>query len=223
MAASKVSRLRPAEPAPRPAATTEPTRISQTERREIAERAILQAAKTIVAERGLDELTLNAAGEAAGYSRALPAHYFKTKAALVSALVDSIIADYAPRVRQSLTPGDGIERLIERVGFYIDDACRDPVTLRAFQAILAAGLTHPELRPLVDRLNSESIDGIAILIRRARDKGDIRADARPRAEASLILAAMRGVMFQWLINPEQVRISTIKDALITHVRLSLAP
>ncbi len=186
MTARKISRLQSADPAPRPAVAPEVARISQTERREIAERAILQAAKTIVAERGLDELTLNAAGEAAGYSRALPAHYFKTKSALVSALVDSIIADYAPRVRHSLTPGDGIERLIERVGFYIDDACRDPVTLRAFQAILAAGLTHPELRPLVERLNRESIDGIALLVRRARDKGDIRADARPRAEASII-------------------------------------
>ena len=59
-------------------------RQTQAARRETAERAILEAAKTIVAERGLDELTLNEAGEAAGYSRALPAHYFGTKSAMLS-------------------------------------------------------------------------------------------------------------------------------------------
>ena len=130
---------------------------------------------------------------------------------------------YAPRVRASLAPGDGLERLLERVGFCIDDACRDPVTLRAFQTILAGGLTRPELAPLVTRLNREAIDGFAMLIKRARDKGEIRADARPRAEASIILSSMRGVMFQWLIDPHHVNIATVKDSLVRNIRASLAP
>ncbi|MEP7210087.1 MAG: TetR/AcrR family transcriptional regulator [Alphaproteobacteria bacterium] len=203
--------------------TLEPARQTQALRREAAERGILDAARRIVAERGLDELTLNEAGEAAGYSRALPGHYFKTKAALVAALIDSIIADYAPRVRASLAPGDGLDRLLERVGFYIDDAVRDPLTLKVFQSILAAGLTRPELAPLVARLNREAIDGMAALIKRARDKGEIRADARPRAEASIILSSMRGVMFQWLIDPSHVNISTVKESLVRNIRVSLAP
>ena len=203
--------------------TLERSRLTQAVRRETAERGILEAAKRIVAERGLDELTLHQAGEAAGYSRALPAHYFGIKSALISALVDSIIADYAPRVRASLAPGDGLERLLERVGYYIDDACRDPVTLRAFQTILAGGLTRPELAPLVMRLNREAIDGFAVLIKRARDKGEIRPDARPRAEAAIILSSMRGVMFQWLIDPHHVNISTVKDSLVRNIRASLAP
>jgi AcrR family transcriptional regulator len=203
--------------------TLEPARQTQAVRRETAERNILEAAKRIVAERGLDDLTLHAAGEAAGYSRALPGHYFKTKAALVAALVDSIVAGYSPRVRASLAPGDGLDRLLERVGFYVDDAVRDPVTLKVFQTILSAGLTRPDLKPLVRRLNSEAIDGMAALIKRARDKGEIRADARPRAEASIILSSMRGVMFQWLIDPSHVNISTVKDSLVRNIRASLAP
>lgn len=109
------------------AATIDAPRATQAARRETAERAILEAAKMIVAERGLDELTLNEAGEAAGYTRAQPAHYFRTKSAMLAALADHIMAGYA---------------LCERVGFYIDDGCRDPKSLRAFQAILGAGLTR---------------------------------------------------------------------------------
>jgi AcrR family transcriptional regulator len=204
-------------------ATLDPPRATQAERRETAERAILEAAKTIVAERGLDELTLNEAGEAAGYSRALPAHYFGTKSALLSALADHIMANYALRVREAIVPGEGFDRLCERVAFYIDDGCRDPKSLRAFQAILGGGLTRPELSPLVSRLNRESIDGLASLIKRARDAGEIRADARPRAEASIILASMRGVMFQWLIDRDHVSLSRVRDTLVANIRKSLAP
>jgi AcrR family transcriptional regulator len=204
-------------------ARTEPARTTQAERRETAERAILEAAKTIVAERGMDELTLNEVGEMAGYSRALPAHYFGTKSALLAALADHIMAGYALRVRATVVPGEGLDRLCERVAFYIDDGCRDPKSLRAFQAILGGGLSRPELAPLVTRLNRDSIDGLAHLIKRARDNGEIRADARPRAEASIILASMRGVMFQWLIDPGHVSLSRVRDSLVSNIRKLLAP
>ncbi|MDP3736589.1 MAG: TetR/AcrR family transcriptional regulator [Hyphomonadaceae bacterium] len=203
--------------------TLEPSRQTQAERRETAERAILEAAKTIVAERGLDALTLNEAGELAGYSRALPAHYFGTKSALLAALADHILASYAVRVRAAIGPAEGLDRLCERVAFYIDDGCRDPKSLRAFQAILGSGLTRSEFGALVTRLNSESIDGLAGLIKRARDRGEVRADARPRAEASIILAAMRGVMFQWLIDSNYVSLSRVRDTLVSNIRRSLAP
>ncbi len=203
--------------------TLETARQTQAERRETAERAILDAAKTIVAERGLEALTLNEAGELAGYSRALPAHYFGTKAALVSALADHILGSYAVRVREALNPADGLDSLCERVAFYVDDGVRDPVSLRAFMGILSAGTTNTELAALVARLTRESVDGLADLIKRARDKGEIRADARPRAEASIILASMRGVMFQWLINPDHVTLSRVRDSLVANIRRSLAP
>lgn len=205
------------------AAALEAQRLTQAERREAAEQAILEAAKTIVAERGLEALTLNEAGEAAGYSRALPAHYFGTRSALLSALADYIMRSYAVRVRQSIKPTDGLDNLCERVAFYIDDGCRDPKSLRAFQAILGGGLARPELAPLVTRLNRESIDGLASLVKRAREKGEIRADARPRAEASVILASIRGVMFQWLIDRDHVSLSRVRDTLVSNIRKSLAP
>src|SRR5262245_25966951 len=101
--------------------TLEPSRPTQAERREAGGRHHLEPAKTIVAERGLDALTLHEAGEAAGYSRALPGHYFKTKSALLTALVDYILSGYAVRVREAIGPAEGLDRLCERVAFYVDD------------------------------------------------------------------------------------------------------
>ena len=56
--------------------TAGPSPRTQSDRRDTAEARILDAALRIVAERGTDGMTLAEVGEAAGYSRGLPAHYF---------------------------------------------------------------------------------------------------------------------------------------------------
>lgn len=201
----------------------EKARQTQAERRETSERAILEAAKIIVAEKGIEALTLHGAGEAAGYSRALPGHYFGTKNAMVAALVSYILESYAVRIRKTVQHTEGLDALCDHVSFYIDDGLRDPVSLRAFLNILSSGAGPTELAQNVAHITREAIDGIADLIKRAREKGEIRADARPRAEASIIIASMRGVMFQWLINPDHVSLSRVRDCLIDNIRRSLAP
>ena len=196
-------------------------RQTQAARRETAERAILEAAKTIVTERGLDELTLNEAGEAAGYSRALPAHYFGTKSAMLHALADYIVAQYSERVRSGPIASHGLQRLIDVIVFCADDAERDPTTVRVYQALLGAGLTRADLRPLGARITQQAVEDIAGLIRDARQLGEVRRDVRARTEASLIVAALRGVLFQWLINPDHVSLSRMRDSLATNVRNAL--
>jgi AcrR family transcriptional regulator len=204
-----------------PVETLETTRQTQAERRETAERAILQAAERIVAERGLDALTLNEVGEAAGYSRALPAHYFGSKSDLLQALADHIMAFYGERVRSAPLASEGLERLCDMLAFCVDDAVENPTSVRAYQTIIGGALTRPELRPVVDRMTRQSIDDLAGLISEGREKGEIRADARPRAEASIILASLRGVLFQWLITPDHVSLSRMRDCLVTNVRNTL--
>lgn len=196
-------------------------RQTQAERRETAERAILEAAKRIVAERGLEDLSMSDIGEAAGYSRALPAHYFGSKSALIHALADHILAGYAERMRSGSTPSQGLEMLLDVISFCIDDAIENPESLRAYQIILINGITRPELKPLVDRMIQQSINDIAGLILLAQQTGEVRADVDPYAEASIIIASMRGVMFQWLINPDHVSLSRVRDSLVTNVRTTL--
>jgi AcrR family transcriptional regulator len=201
----------------------EAPRQTQAERREAAERAILEAAKTILAERGLEELTLNEAGEMAGYSRALPAHYFKTRSALLHALADHITESYASRLRAITSPEEGVEGMLKVIEFCLNDCERDPKSIRAFQVILGAGLTRPEIAPLVARLNRASVDDFAALIRISRDRGEVRADVRARAAASHIIASLRGAMFQWLMDPTHVPLSHVRDSLVASIRKSLAP
>ena len=202
-------------------APTDSQRQTQAERRETAERAILEAAEKIVAERGLEELSMNDVGEAAGYSRALPGHYFGSKSALIQALTDHILAGYAERMRSGSTPSQGLEMLCDVVGFCIDDAINNPTAVRAYQIILIGGLTRPELKPMVDRMTMQSMDDIAGLIMLARELGEVRADVDALAEAAIIISSIRGVLFQWLINPDHVSLSHMRDCLVANVRTTL--
>ena len=56
-------------------------------------RRILEAARGIVAENGYAALTMTALEEESGANRALVAYYFKDKAGLVAAIVDSLFSD----------------------------------------------------------------------------------------------------------------------------------
>ncbi len=122
-----------------------PKRRSQAERREEAERAILDAATRIVAAKGLDELTLADAGEAAGYSRGLPSHYFGSKAELLSAIAEYVREWFFTGLRASAKRRPGLGNLIAGIEFYFDVCASDREMLLALHTVLAGALHKPSL------------------------------------------------------------------------------
>ena len=148
---------------------------SHAERRREAESGILQAALRIISKRGMDQLTLAEAGEAAGYSRALPAHYFGSREALLTAVADHVAEAYRTRLRA----GDrteaprGIEGLLAGIAFYVDDGRKSAARLRGFYEVLNAGLRRPAIAPAIARLNRDSVEGFARSIRATRGQAVI--------------------------------------------------
>ena len=69
---------------------------------------MLRAAVTLIAEKGIAGLTLNDVGEAAGYSRGLPAHYFGTRDQLAGAVARHMTQE-TDRMRNVIEKA-GIER-----------------------------------------------------------------------------------------------------------------
>lgn len=209
-----------------PAASRKPAEIGRThaERRLEAETKIVQAAFDIVARRGVDQLTLAEAGEEAGYSRALPAHYFESREALLAAVAEHAVKNYRKRLSErNPAADDGIHSLLATIAFYLDDSRGWPKKLRAFHEVMNAGLRWPSIAEVVARLNHEWIERIAAQIRFAQRQGDIRADIDPVAEAVAISGAMRGIMAQWLIGPDSIDLDAVRDAYIAGLRRSWKP
>ncbi|HEX2365177.1 MAG TPA: TetR/AcrR family transcriptional regulator [Bradyrhizobium sp.] len=209
-----------------PAASRKTAEIGRThaERRLEAETRIVQAAFEIVARRGVDQLTLAEAGEEAGYSRALPAHYFESREVLLAAVAEHAVKNYRKRLsEQNLAADDGIRSLLATIAFYLDDSRGWPKKLRAFHEVMNAGLRWPSIAEVVARLNQEWIERISAQIRSAQRLGDIRADIDPAAEAVAISGAMRGIMAQWLIAPDSIDLDAVRDAYIAGLRRSWKP
>lgn len=188
---------------------------------------MLEAAVRIVAERGLDALTLAECGEAAGYSRGLAPHYFGSKDALVEAIARHIVNDYSERLRagqeQTADRRSGLDAVLASVAFYLDSARRNKAAVRAFHAVLGSALTQPSLAGAVARLNRDSVARFARAIERGIARGEIRSEVDPKAQAALIVAGLRGAVTQWLIDPRRVPLDAIREQMVASLRRSLAP
>jgi len=196
---------------------------THAERRREAEARILQAAFEIVARRGVDQLTLAEAGEEAGYSRALPAHYFNSREELLAAVAEHVVKNYRRRLVEIKVPApEGAESILSSIAFYLDDSRGWPKQLKAFYEVMNAGLRWPAIAKVVARLNQEAIDNYAMQIRVAQQRGEIRADLDPVAEAVAIAGTMRGIMSQWLVAPETVDLDRVRDTYIASLRRSWA-
>jgi TetR/AcrR family acrAB operon transcriptional repressor len=204
------------------ASAAEQRRRTQAERREEAARRILDAATRIVAEKGLDELTLADAGEAAGYSRGLPAHYFGSKADLLSAIADHIREWFFANLRQRTGRRQGLSNLLTGIDFYFDACRNERAMMLALHTVLAGALHKPLLAEAVAKLNRDSTESIEIAICAGIANGEIRRGVDARAWAVLILSSVRGAIAQWLIDPDHIDLAAARTSLTAAIKRNFA-
>jgi AcrR family transcriptional regulator len=197
-------------------------RLTQVERRALAERRILDAALEIVARCGSARMTLAEVGKAAGYSRGLPAHRFGNKAGLLKMLVMNIGARFEAR-RLALPPRrPGLDAVRGFVSAYFDRDDQRWIETRALLVMMTEGFMEGSglnphighyLRSSISRLEQHIQDGMAL--------GEIRPDIDPAHAATLVLGALRGVLHQRLVLGE-LELSALRDLALQMVDCTLA-
>lgn len=198
-------------------------RRTQAERRAIAERELLTAALKLIAEKGVGRTTLAEIGEAAGYSRALPAVYFRDKNGLVKALWEYVSRLFARRMKQSAECGEGLDAVLGFVDLYLTRPKGDSFVFRASQVLQTEAFTSaPEIRESVAQHNHDAERYLRAQIRAGMKRGEIRGDVDPGAQAIMIIGALRGAVSHWLINPK-INLETLRKEILTSIRRSLAP
>lgn len=197
-------------------------RRTQAERRSEAERALLQAAVSIVAKDGLERFTLADVGEAAGYSRGLPAHYFGNKERFVGALAVHIVRNFGRSLARVEKHPAGLERLLGLCSYYFDSAQKDPKSTRALFAVLGEAITNTKLARTIADLNDRSVASIADNIRAASASGQIRKGINARATARLVLSGLRGAVGQWLMDPDGIDLRSLRSEFLSGLKRSLA-
>ena len=197
-------------------------RRTQAERREEAERRLLDAALTLVAHTGTARLTLAAVGEAAGYSRGLPAHRFGNKAGLLRALAAHIHARFQERIDAAAPRATGLDAIRGNIDVYFGRADRAWTTTRALLVMMTEGFMEGAgLKRDMAAYNRTALAFFETHIRTGMERGDIRTDADPASDAVLILGALRGVMLQWLLD-DGIVLARLRDRLLSIIERALA-
>ena len=188
----------------------------QKERSSLSTRRLLDAAGELISEGGYAAMTLAAVGERAGYSRGLVTARFGSKRELVEALVERITTVWNAR---NVQPGT--------VAGAASTACCSPsmrsvcspsvtrVHLRTLYALQFEALGQvPELRSHFVEFHRTMRADMAGFVRRGLRDGSVVAGTSPKAEGAAVVGALRGIGYQWLLDPDEIDPSALLSHLI---------
>jgi AcrR family transcriptional regulator len=178
----------------------------QEERSSTSTRRLLDAAGELISEGGYEAMTLSAVGERAGYSRGLVTARFGSKRELLEALVERITTGWNVRNVQPRTVGkSGLDGLLITLDAIRVQAVRDPGALRRLYALQFEALgSVPELRAHFVDFHRTMRSDMAAFVRRGLRDGSIAAGTSAKAEGAAIVGALRGIAYQWLLDPDDV-------------------
>jgi AcrR family transcriptional regulator len=174
-------------------------------RSDLSTRRLLEAAGELVVEGGYAAMTLAAVGERAGYSRGIVTARFGSKEGLLNALVKRIVAGFNHRNVLPRTEGrPGCEAVTLLLDAIATQAASDASAIRVLYALMFEALGPiPDLHATIALLHDAMRADLAKLIRAGLRDGSVRKGVSPVDEAAFIVAGLRGIGYQWLLQPEE--------------------
>jgi AcrR family transcriptional regulator len=194
-------------------------RRTQQQRRDQAESALLNAAAELVVEDGVHSLTLARVGERARYSRGLVTHYFGSKQALLQRLARATQTGFVPGLDGVLP---GLDRLLRLIDGYIGSLGQLRMMNRAFLLLWAEAATTSDLA-LIFRERDEAFradlrEDVAAGIA----DGTVRPDVAAEDVAVAVLAQLRGIGLQRLVDSPAIDTERLRRSVTEHWRRALA-
>ncbi|MGI9598090.1 MAG: TetR/AcrR family transcriptional regulator [Acidimicrobiales bacterium] len=163
--------------------------------------ALLEAAMDLTVEGGFDALTLAAIGDRAGYSRGLVTARFGSKEGLIDALIDRIVTSWSHKNVLPRTKGrSGLDGLLTMIDAIRVQADRDPRGLLALYSLMFQATSDDGLRQRFAKFHETMRGDFAHFVRKGQRDGSVRKGRSPDKEAALLVAGLRGIGYQWLLD-----------------------
>lgn len=210
-------------PTKAPATGSEP-RLTQAQRTARTRSLLLRAALDLIAEGGYQNASLANIGKRAGYSRGVVTHTFGCKANLLADLVARMTERWS---NKNLSPaiGDhtGAEALCITIDEMVNISRESEVDTRALYVLLFEALGPlPELKKPFAALHEGLRANTANWIQAGIDNGSINPEIEPTAQAGLYMGAVRGILYQWLLDDSFDLEAAFEEQKKT-IRLSFRP
>lgn len=180
----------------------EKTRRSQTERREEAERRIMEAALELIAEKGTLAVTMSDIGIRAGYSRGLPYQRFGSKEKILESLLQAMIDRFNARRSEILKPEAGLHSITSILETYFIEEKGWKNTKALIVMAAEASLHEGRLRKLIAHYNRKHIEYIKKHLAIAQASGQVASRIDGESLAVIILGSLRGITLLNLTDPD---------------------
>jgi AcrR family transcriptional regulator len=178
---------------------------TQLDRTAESRRRLLDAARTVLAERGYTGTTLAAIGQEADLSRGLITHHFGTKEHIIAAVIEHVRREFAHGMSVDGRPR-GLRALDRLMEFYlITEPERLMLSRAVYSVMIEACTSAPGLRETVARHDETVRNSIVAYIREAAEAGEIPVVPEDADTLAVMINAMlRGAVLQWLVAPDAV-------------------
>ncbi len=198
---------------------TTTVRRTQQQRRDQAETALLNAAAELVVEQGVHSLTLARVGERARYSRGLVTHYFGSKQALLQRLARATQSGFVPGL-DGMPPG--LDRLLRLIDGYIGALGQLRMRNRAFLLLWAEAATAADLARIFRERDESFRADLREDVAAGIADGTIRPDVTAEETAVAVLAQLRGIGLQRLVDSPAVDTERLRSSVAEHWRRALS-
>ena len=184
-------------------ASTAPTPRTQADRTAESDARMLKAAVQLICENGADGTTLKEVGERAGYSRGLASYRFGNKAGLFCFIVRSVGEQWLAELGEAVGNKIGLEAIhaaTDAHARFVNEAAQ---SIRAFYILWFNSIgPDPELKEVIAHVHARRQQDVEDWIRRGMAAGGVRHDADVGATARQFCAAIIGIVYQWLVQPD---------------------
>jgi AcrR family transcriptional regulator len=178
-------------------------RIRQTERTELSEQRLMDAAIELLVKTGIQNTTLQQVGLLAGYSRGLATHRFGSKAGLFAHVLKVASADWLQRVQSAVGSRVGADALVAATDAAHQFIRERTDAVRAMYLLwflsIDPGKNYQSNLSNVHR--AQRRDATAWILA-GQKAGLVNAAAEPARVAEQYCAAMAGIIYQWLVCPD---------------------
>ncbi len=180
-------------------------RLTQAERIEISDRLMLETAIRLIVENGPDKTTLKDVGELAGFSRSLAGHRFGNKTGLFEFVIRSIGEIWLEELKQATESLSGYPAIAAAINAYYEMFQNNPDHMAALYTLWFSNVGEPsDIRAVIVRIHNRRRADVAKWVQQGIDEGSIDKHVDADAIAALFSTSIIGIVYQWLLNPEDI-------------------
>lgn len=199
------------------------TAVKKRKSADIRRHDIIEAAMEIIRHEGVSKLTTRSLSKAVGIAQPTLFLHFGNKSHVLVALVDTIQEQLQQEmVGLGLTQMTPLGRLKAVIRAHLNFIQKQPGIPRLlFSEELQSG--DPIFRKRMNELVMFFLNFIAGLIGAAQERGELRPDIVPQQNACILIAAVQGLAFRWILSDNRFELADQADAVISTLIEGWAP